>query len=57
MKAKTQIRQKKFKCSTDHYCIKLKYKLSDKNLFKSDFLFLSSNVQIYPIQKKNKAAL
>ena len=43
--------------STGHYCIKLKSKLSDENVFKTNAVFLCSNVQNLSNTEKYKVAL
>ena len=43
--------------STGHYCIKLKSKFSDENVFKTNAAFLCSNVQSLSNTEKHKVAL
>ena len=43
--------------STRHYCIKLKSKLSDENVLKTNAVFVCSNVQNLSNTKKYKVAL
>ena len=43
--------------STGYYCGKLKSKLSDENIFKSNVVFLCSNVENLSITEKYKVAL
>ena len=68
-KAKTQIdfqedeinifgkKVKIFFTSTDHFCIKLKSKLSDENVFKTNAVFLCSNIRNLSSTEKYKVAL
>ena len=43
--------------STGHYCIKLKSKLSDENVYKTNTVFLCSNIQNLSSTEKYKVAL
>ena len=68
-KAKTQIdfqedeinifgkKVKIFFTSTDHFCVKLKSKLSDENVFKTNAVFLCSNIHNLSSTKKYTVAL
>ena len=43
--------------STGHYCIKLKSKLSDQNVFKTSAVFLCSNIHNLSSSEKYKVVL
>ena len=43
--------------STGHYCIKLKSKLSDQNVFKTNAVFLCSNIHNLSSSEKYKVVL